>query len=181
MDTYREWGSATVMDGDDAQYVLSPDFYFVENNDEFFASREALLSGVGAMAVNPATGNMYYKSYTGEWLPWGSESGSGSDTPAEVALIPAVLEDETLTIQAPWSVINAKFNSGATIKINLSDTGEVIGTVFKVAVYSDAENQNPDVYIVDIKRNSGKMAELITMNSDDYPSGSWVDDSGPVV
>ena len=178
MDTYREWGSATVMDGDDAQYVLSPDFYFVENNDEFFASREALLSGIGAMAVNPATGKMYYKSYTGEWLPWGSESGSGSDTPSEVALIPAVLEDRTLTIQAPWSVINEKFNSGATIKIKLSDTDEVIGTVLNVDVYSDGEN--PDVYLVDVERDSGKMLELSTMNPDDYPSGLWRDDSEPV-
>lgn len=83
MDTYREWGSVTVVDASDAQHVLSPDFYFVENNDEFFESEEASHAGVGAMAVNPATGKMYYKSYSGEWLPWGSGSESGSEIPAD--------------------------------------------------------------------------------------------------
>lgn len=168
MDTYREWGSVTVVDGPDAQHVLSPDFYFVENNDEFFASREALLSGVGAMAVNPATGKMYYKSYTGEWLPWGSESGSGSDTPSEVTF--AMIEDgDTTTIQATWQQIYNAFNAGSTVKLSLD--GNVVATVNDVGIDQDAD---PVEYVVVVKGKNGSYAYDVVHfranRSDSYPS-----------
>lgn len=165
MDTYREWGSVTVVDGPDAQHVLSPDFYFVEDNDEFFESDEATNAGVGAMAVNPATGKMYYKSYTGEWLPWGSESGS--DTPSEVTF--AMVEDgDTTTIQATWQQIYNAFNAGSTVKLSLD--GNVVATVNYVGIDQEAD---PVDYVVVVKGNGSYVYDVINFRanrSDSYPS-----------
>lgn len=61
--------------------VEDSNFYFIENEEEFFSSSEAEQAEAETLAVNPATGKMYYKSYTGEWLPWGPGSDSGADVP----------------------------------------------------------------------------------------------------
>lgn len=157
MDTYREWGSVTVIDGPDAQHVLSPDFYFVEDNDEFFESDEATNAGVGAMAVNPATGKMYYKSYTGEWLLW----GSGSDTPPEVSFA-AVTDGGRTTIQATWQEIYDVFNAGRNI-VKITD----IGTVSDVGINTEVD---PPEYWVSVDDISQNIKYFMAYTSDAYPS-----------
>lgn len=154
--------------------VEDSNFYFIENEEEFFSSSEAEQAEAETLAVNPATGKMYYKSYTGEWLLWGSESGSGSDTPSEVTF--AMIEDgDTTTIQATWQEIYNAFNAGSTVKLSLD--GNVRATVNDVGIDQDAD---PVEYVVIAKGNGAYAHAAVGFRanrSDSYPSATR--SSGP--
>lgn len=162
--------SSTPSGGGGEGTVEDSNIYFIENEEEFFSSSDAEQAEAETLAVNPASGKLYYKSSTGEWLLWGHG--------AEIEIqIPAISEnDGPPTIQASWQTINDAYRSGKTIWITFN--GQRMGTVNEVGL----KKENYWVEVISSKAE-GRSAYFVTDNPEGYPvynprPGDYGDDGG---
>lgn len=142
MKSYRKWGEPTIYNG----YVMDVKCFFVEDMEEFMnlSGDKKPLCGIGSIAVEPSTGEIYYLSYENGWKLWGGESGS--DSGGDVIAIDFKKTSEYITLQKTWREIKDLFDSGAKLAIGT----ELVDDVLTVGNYYDVStNKGLFIYRTD--------------------------------
>lgn len=142
MKSYRKWGEPTIYNG----YVMDVKCFFVEDMEKFInlSGDKRPLCGIGSIAVEPSTGEIYYLSYENGWKLWGGESGS--DSGGDVIAIDFKKTSEYVTLQKTWREIKDLFDSGAKLAIGT----ELVDDVLTVGnSYNVRANEGLYVYTTD--------------------------------